>query len=138
MGNDVVESKTFEERMLDRVKQNAESLMTDDELKKIIEKSMEATFFNERKDRSRAAGYHSYTLDPLAHEMCLKAYNNQVREIVENWLQENPEVFKDKINEVFEEQIGITIMKAFSGMFQNQLYSFQDNIIQEVNQRFSG
>ncbi len=45
--NDIAEQKSFEQRMISRIREDIGKLMTDDELSKIVERATEEIFFKE-------------------------------------------------------------------------------------------
>jgi hypothetical protein len=58
-------SQSFDERMMAKIKESIGELVTDDELKKIIEKGMSMAFFEPRRSKSRDSWQESI-LPPLA------------------------------------------------------------------------
>ena len=60
--NDLTTTKSFEERMKDRIREDIGKLMTDDELSKLVRRATNDIFF---KGREVKDGYHTIEEEPL-------------------------------------------------------------------------
>ena len=68
MSNTIEVKKSFQERMADRVRESIGELMTDDELKIIIERSVNEFLFTERTD-PEASGYNKRKKPSLMQDL---------------------------------------------------------------------
>lgn len=131
MNTQVTETKTFEQRMIDRVKEGAADLLTDEDVKKIVERGIESLFFKERPDPS-STSFNRKQLSPLAIEMVTNAVKQQVNEQIVVWVAQNEEHLNSIVKELFEENIGQTIVNSLSGMFQNSFQSMSFNLQNDI------
>jgi hypothetical protein len=127
--NDIVENKTFEQKMKDRVKESIGDLMSDEDLSKIVERGIEEAFFKESKDTS---SYHAKTIPPLAKQMVSDIMKDQVNMAVTDYFIKNPDLIKNLIAGVIEDGLGNALLNSLNQKFKQDLYTFQTNIDQRL------
>jgi hypothetical protein len=130
MAGEVVVTKSFDERMMDMMKENVGGLFTPEDLKKIVERGIEKLFFEARLTNS---SYSRNDYKPsLSEELVEKYMKEQVRIAISEWIQNNPE----KITPIIETAIntGITkhIMNAVENFFQNTFWQFGEQLKQQI------
>lgn len=130
MAGEVVVTKSFDERMMDMMKENVGGLFTPEDLKKIVERGIEKLFFEARLINS---SYSRSDYKPsLSEELVEKYMKEQVRIAISEWIQNNPE----KITPIIETAIntGITkhIMNAVENFFQNTFWQFGEQLKQQI------
>ncbi len=90
--------------MFERIKSQMGELMTDDELKALLEKSVHEAFFKPRK-RTEGHGYQAREVDGDSRfvELMREQLDTQVEEYaktkVSQWFLNNPEIFKKAVDE---------------------------------------
>ena len=94
----LTENKAFAERIFDRIKDGLGDLMTDDELKILLNRAVDEAFF---KDRTVPNGYHGTRQEP-AHfvEMTRDLLKKEVQQQVTEYFEANREAIKEKVAEV--------------------------------------
>lgn len=135
---DIVKSKTFEERMKERIRDSIGDLISDEDLGKMVDRSLEEVFF---KDRPNPA-YHAYnytskeptTLPPLLHEIVKSVMTEQVTDVVKEYIANNREQVDTTIKTVLEQGMGNALVNALNGLFAHQLSSLQMNLTNQFNQ----
>lgn len=99
----VTTTTTFQERMFERIKSQMGELMTDEELKALLEKSVHEAFFKPRI-RVEGYGYNEKKVESDSHftEMMREQLNANMSEhakrMVEAWFIEHPETFREAVD----------------------------------------
>ena len=132
---ELTENKTFEQKMMDKVKDSIGDLMSDDDLKKIVDKGMEEVFFKERMETT-GSGYHSNTTSkpPLVESMLKELMTEKVRKAVEDNIASNADAITKQIDKVIKDGINEAITSAMNAAFNNSLSQLQFNITSDLNQ----
>lgn len=105
MTTEIATNKSFQERMFERVRSQMGDLMTDEELKKIVNQAVQKAFFE-----PQGAGYGSK--QPLFVELIHNEMRSKVASAVTLWLQDNPELVQKAIQDVINEGILRAVMQA--------------------------
>jgi len=124
-------SKSFEERMIDMMKENAGNLFTPDDLKKIVERGIDKMFFDKRSSTS-PYGYREETKNSLSEELIIKFMQEQVRIAVKGYIKDNPEKVLELINKLMREGMGNFILKALEAFFQQSFFNFTESIKNQI------
>ena len=133
---DIVQNKTFEQRMKERIRDSIGDLISDEDLSKMVDRSLEEVFFKERANPKRTSYYNSGepdTLPPLLHEIVKSAMTEQVSEAVKEYIANNREQVNDTIKTVLERGMGNALISALNGVFSTQLASLQVNLANQFN-----
>jgi hypothetical protein len=130
MTTEVAVTKSFDERMMDMMRENVGSLFTPDDLKKIVEKGIEKLYFEPRLVRSNY-GNNEYK-PSLSEELVSKFMQEQVKIAIAEWIKNNPE----KILPIIENAInmGITkhILGAVDNFFSNEFFRFGESLKNQI------
>jgi len=132
MAGEIQKAKSFEDRMLDRIRDSIGELMTDDELKKIIERGVDKVFFEPLELRD---GYSSHQEKPLIHGILTEILKPQVQAAVNVYMKENKDKLAETIEEIIKRGMGAALMDAITWQFQNDLQNFQTSIMSTIQQR---
>lgn len=134
---EIVQSKTFEERMKERIRDSIGDLISDEDLGKMVDRSLEEVFFKERANPARNAyGYNSsepIMIPPLLHEIVKSVLTEQVTEAVKEYIGNNREQVDATIKTVLEQGMGNALVSALNGLFSSQLASLQVNLANQFN-----
>lgn len=133
---DIVQNKTFEQRMKERIRDSIGDLISDEDLSKMVDRSLEEVFFKERANPKRTSYYNSGepdTLPPLLHEIVKSAMTEQVTEAVKEYIANNREQVDATIKTVLEQGMGNALISAMNGVFSTQLSSLQSNLTNQFN-----
>ena len=130
MTTEITTSKSFEERMVDMMRENVGSLFTPDDLKKIVEKGIEKLYFEPRLITS-SYGRNEYKKS-LSEELVEKHIQSQVREAVSKWITDNPDSMKSMIDKALQDGMSKRIAKALDEMFQQTFFTFGESIKQQI------
>lgn len=128
----VIQSQSFEERVYEKIRTDIGSLMTDEELKKLVEKSIERMFFTERT----VAGHNSWDrgnkLPPLIFEAVQKALEAKINEQVKQYVLDHSEFYTKAIEDALGKGF-LTIARQYfdsmvNGAMQPALYGIQQSL----------
>lgn len=125
MGKELTNTKTFEQRMMDRIKKDIGKLITDKELKSIVKKGVQKAFF---EGREKTEGYNTYTDEAWVVKGLREILNKKVNEFVEQELSEKKEELLKITKEVIEKGLGMAIVNAISNMFSQNIENFKYDI----------
>ena len=133
---DIVESKTFEQRMKERIRDSIGDLISDEDLTKMVDRSLEEVFFKPRSNPKYASYYNAgepATIPPLLHELVKEVMEANVQAAVREWIGSHTEEVNAIIEKVVQEGSGTAILKALDNMFSYQLSNLQNNISQQIS-----
>ena len=130
MTTEIAVTKSFEERMMDMMKENAGSLFTPDDLKKIVEKGIEKLYFESRLASSNY-GRNEYK-QSLSEELVSKFMQEQVRIAVTEWIKNNPEKILPIIETAIQGGITKCIGDAVEHFFQHTFYQFGESLKNQI------
>lgn len=129
--NAIVENKTFEDKLKDRIRDSIGDLLSEDDLKKLVERGMEDVFFKGKEERD-SWGRVTKEHPPLIHQMVKDHLEPIVREEVKLYIDENREVVEEVISKTLEAGVGTLMIKCMNDMFSNQLYNMQAQMMNEL------
>lgn len=120
----VATNETFQERMFKRVREQMGDLMTEAELKQIVDTAMHKAFFEEKVIKD---GQYWNSPQKTESSQFVKLIQEEMKEpmkkAIQDWLAEHPE----KINEVIKEVIG----KGFLGIIHDYIQTKTSSPIYE-------
>jgi hypothetical protein len=131
--NDIVENKSFQEKMHDRIRESIGDLITDEELKKLIDRGMEEIFFSQ-KVNTDTWGHITSKEPALIEDLIADLMRDKVHAEIQKWMTENKELLNETIRQVIQEGIGKAVIQVFENKFSSDLYTFQSNIEQRLMQ----
>ena len=127
MSNEITTSRSFQERMFERVRDQMGDLLTDAELKTIVETSVQKAFFEERRTISNGYGRDEFK-PAFFVEMMQKELKERVGKALEKWLQDNNEVVQQIIEKVIQEGITRAVMQTLEARMNAPLYQFAEQL----------
>jgi hypothetical protein len=130
MTTEIAVTKSFEERMMDMMKENAGSLFTPEDLKKIVEKGIEKLYFEQRLVSSNY-GRNEYK-QSLSEELVNKFMQEQMRIAVTEWIENNPEKILPIIERAIQGGITKSIGNAVEHFFQQTFYQFGESLKNQI------
>lgn len=106
-------SKNFQDKIFERIRESIGDLMTDEDLKKLVDAALQKAFFEDRKTVD-TWGRVSSSQPPLIVEILIQLMQKRVEEQVDVWLVEN----KDRYEEIIEKVLA-------KGMFNLAIQHFE-------------
>jgi hypothetical protein len=128
----VIIQKSFQEKMKERIKDSISELMTDEELKDLVNRGLEEAFFHERKVTIDSWG-HTEIKPPFLHEILKELMKESVDKHVSKFIDNHPDVVINTIKKIISLGSGDAILQAISNKFQMDFSNFQMNIEQRLN-----
>lgn len=135
---DVTAPKSFDDRMLEMLRDNLGKMMTDEEMKRILERGIEKLLFQPRTTVVHSGYNGTVQKDPLIQEMLQKELQPLLAPVLAKWMEENKERLEEIIAEVLGKNQQEMLAKALDAMFSNAFTSFRfalTNDIQNMIQR---
>jgi len=125
MGNDIVEQKSFQERMKDRIRADIGDLITDEELTKLIQDGVEDVFLSPIVEKR---GWDHIEKPSLLHGLIKELLTEQVRSAVDIYLKDHNKEAMAVISEVVTFGMGKALMAAIRNTFEQDLLNLECNI----------
>lgn len=130
--------KTFEERLKERLKESVADLMTDEDLKKLIDRGMEDIFFAGRpnpKHTTYGYGHNEPQFLPSHFKVMLKELmEEKMAEVVKAWLIENQDKVLAAVDETIRLGAGQAMLAAIDMNMRAPLETLRINVQTMMNQ----
>jgi len=125
MTTEIAKKETFEEKMKARIIDSIGDLMPDEELQKIISKSIDEAFFQKIVIQE---GYHKKELDPWIYGVVKDLLQDHMKKQVELYMKEHKDVILDNINDIVKNGISECFVSTIKNYFSQQFFDFEMNI----------
>jgi len=112
MTTEITTTKSFQEKMFEKIRESMGDLMSEDDLKAVVNSAMQKAFFEPGYEIDRY-GNSKLTKDSLFVNLIRKEMESKVIEAVKIWLVEHPEEVTKAIDE--------TIAKGIFGLIQQHI-----------------
>jgi hypothetical protein len=115
MSNEIVTTKAFQERVFEKIRADIGNLMTDEELKSLLQQAMQKAFF-ERVVES--TGWRSATdTEPVFVTLIRDLMRDRVKVAVDAWMEENKELVSGKVEEALKAGIAGAVLDHLRDRF---------------------
>jgi hypothetical protein len=125
MGNEIETSKAFQERVFEKIRADIGNLMTDAELKSLLDQAMRRAFFEPVKVRD---GYRDYDKEPVFVVMVRDLMRDRVKAAVDVWMEENKELVSSKIGEALKAGIAEAVFDHLRERFDVPLQTLRSEL----------
>lgn len=120
--NEVITTpQTFEQKMMDRIRDSISDLISDEDLKRIVERGIEKAMF-EPKVILGQGSWNNRTEDSLVDKAVRQYLNERVQEAVNKWLAEHPDRMQKAVDDAVKAGIAGCVASSldsrFGGLFQ--------------------
>jgi hypothetical protein len=126
----ITTAKDFQTRMFERVREHIGELLTDDELKKIVDQAMQKAFFEERVTKDRYGDIRERA-PSLFVELLTKLVEPSVNAAVREWVGKHPEEITKALDAVIAKGITGMIAKYIDEQARWPLQQLADNLRQK-------
>lgn len=132
--NEIQTPQSFEERVKEHFRNAIGELLTDEEILKITQKSMDEIFFKEKVIQKN--GYYAGTevIPCLAHKIVKELVEEQIKDAIKEYIKSNNEELQKIIKETLEKDVASIFMAGFSNIFKMQTYQLQNDISEKFRQ----
>jgi hypothetical protein len=110
MKNEIETTKTFQERMFERIREQMGELLSEDDLKSIVSSAIQKAFF---EPTERQNGYHAEKIEPVFITLIRKEMEPKITIAIRDWLTTHPEEVAKAIDD--------TIAKGMLGLIQQHI-----------------
>ena len=126
MTAEITTNKTFQERMFEKVRDQMGDLLTETELKQIVDQAVNKAFFEPRKVSS--GGYREEIKPAVFVEMMENELRTHVREALDKWMASNKEIVAQTIEKVIQEGITRAVMQTLESRMSWPLQNFAEQL----------
>ncbi len=127
MGNEIEKTQTFQEKISVKIKESIGDLITDEDLKPLIEESIEQLLL-EPRIINRPGSYGNDTLPPLLQEILTPIITTQIKKAVDTYMAEHPKVFIAIIQDIIKTGFIKTMVDHLDYKMQTPLVQFQQQV----------
>ena len=129
MGTDIAATQAFQEKMFTRIREQMGDLLTDEDLKRLVESAMQKAFFEEVKHYDQ---WNRATVEPPVFVKAVKELTEtRVRVAVSNWLEAHPEEVTKVIDECIARGIIGIVAHHFDSLLQEPMRVLAENLRQK-------
>ena len=132
---DLVVAGSFQDKIFAKIKESIGDLMTDDDLKRLVEAAMKDAFFKDRVTNTGGQWGRSETQPPLLVETVQKLLQSRVDEAIGRWLTEHHDEVLKLINDRITAGATQFIATAFDMKMQYAFQQFGDQLRQAMVNR---
>jgi hypothetical protein len=126
---ELTKADTFQQRMFERIRESMGELLSEDDLKELLERTIEKSFFEERIVPSSS---HYYDRDKKKPSLFQELVTEQVQPMMEKaitaWLQDNSEQVTTTIDAVLKDGLLGALSKAIEYKMQTPILSLRQEI----------
>lgn len=127
MAEELTKTASFQDRLMARIKDSIGELMTDEELKKIMERGVEEALFKPKVQ------YDNYNREIKREEpfveKAVKAFlSEKMDKVVREYLAANTQLFMDSIDKAVRDGIGKCMLEALDNRVNSALYRLRADI----------
>ena len=126
MSSEMVPTKTFQERVRDRIRETIGDLITDDDLMEIVQKGIDEVFFQTRTVQESA--YNRKEIPPLIHEIVKEVLQDRMTLAVDGWLKTHEAEVVEAVKAVVQEGAGQAFIAALGSLLSNSMFQLQSDI----------
>lgn len=125
-------TQDFQERLYEKIRADIGSLMTDEDVKKLLEAAMERTFFT---PTTKQDGYRTYEGPPRIVDMMKELMAPTLHKALSQWMEEHPEIVKQQLEKALAGGMANAIIDAFNSRLSSSFGMLQANLMNALQQR---
>ena len=126
----IVQARTFEERMKDRIRESIGELLSDEDLQALVQRGVDEVFF---KTHYVDDGRHQKReIPPLIHSVVKEVLTDRMKDATEAWLQTHEADVRDAMAHVIEDGAGMAMVKALNGYVADSMLRLEGDIINKL------
>ena len=126
--SDLELTKSFQDKVYERIRDSIGDLMSDEDLKRLVEASMQKAFFEDREVPSRGYGYPAERKPSWLVEKVAELLKDRVEAAVKEWVAANPEAFEKAIEEAIAKGMFGLVLSYFEDKVRQPLFQFAQEL----------
>lgn len=123
---EIATTKTFQDRMFERVRDQMGDLLTDEDLKKIVDTAVQKAFFEEQSMDRYGSKRPSVFVEYMQSELKSKMHT-----AMSDWLNANPEIVQQAIETVIKEGMYRSVISVLENRLSWPLQQFTEQLRQK-------
>jgi hypothetical protein len=126
---ELTKADTFQQRMFERIRESMGELLSEDDLKELLERTIEKSFFEERIVPSSNYYYDRDKKKPsLFQELVTEQVQPMMEKAITTWLQDNSEQVTTTIDAVLKDGLLGALSKAIEYKMQTPILNLRQEI----------
>jgi len=125
--SELVSSQSLQERVGQRIKEQIGELLSDDDVKRLVEAAMQQAFFTPRVERDRY-GYNETTKPPYVVEMMSELVRNRMQVALAEWIENNRELVAKEIHAAIGNHAAQMFRTAIDNIFFSSFEAFKNDL----------
>jgi hypothetical protein len=117
--SDIVPNLSFEQKMLKRIQDSIGDLMSDDDLKKIMERGIDAALFQRRRVQRDYGRYDD--LPSLVEEATHRFLNDRLTVLIRAWMEDNKGAMEKIVQQTLAAGMGELVLQSLDQRFANAM-----------------
>lgn len=128
--SNIVPTKTLQERVADRIREQIGELLTTEDLTKLVEQAVQEAFFKpiEKKD-----GYHTVTSPPVVVTLIRGLLAEKVQVEVVAWMASHSDEVSQIIDTVMKDGIANAVMSAINARMAGDFWTLGESLKSKLN-----
>jgi hypothetical protein len=130
MATDLELTKSFNEKVFERIRESIGDLMSDDDLKLLVNAAMQKAFFTDQYEPARYhGGSTTRTGPPLIVQEIKKLLEEQVKKSVDVWLVEHSDECKRLIDDAIAGGVFKMVMTHIENKFHGPMQNLRNELV---------
>lgn len=129
MSNQISTSTTFQEKMFERIREQMGDLLTDDDLKVLVEKAVNDAFF--KPVVVNPGTYHERKEPPYFVQLVKDLLRNEVSNQLAQFIKDNPEIVNNSIQEALGGGVTKLLVQYFDSRWSGPLHELSSKLQQK-------
>jgi len=123
---------TFQERIFDKIKESIGDLMSEEDLKRLVEAALQDAFFKERVTKNYQFGSTSEVKPPVLVELVEKLLRERVRVAVDAWLATNQDKLAPLIQKMVDDGLCTMLRRILEDKTQQAMWLLGEHLKQAL------
>ena len=125
---ELTKADTFQQRMFERIRESMGELLSEEDLKELLEKAIEKSFFEERIVQSSSYFGGNQKKPSLFQELVTEQVQPMMEKAITAWLQDNSEQVTSTIDAVLKDGLLSALSKAIEQKMQTPVFNLRQEI----------
>ena len=128
-GEELTTSKTFQERMFEEIRGKLGSLLTDEELKKIVASTVDKAFFEPYMKKTGSWGDRDERVESPFVTMMRDTMKVRVEKAVDEWIAANPQKYEQAVKDALAAGVYGLVQAHILNITREPVLQFQNALI---------